>query len=335
MTVEEVLSLLKRSFDAGRLAHAYVVEGNPRSEGGALAERLLAMVECSGKDKPCGQCRGCSLAVKRLHPDIVWVEPQTKSRKIEIEQIRWVREQLNQSSLTGGWKGCVLVCADRLTIESSNAFLKTLEEPPGQCLFLLLTENPQSLLPTIVSRCQYVRVDEADAGENEEWMWEFLQILSEGSEHCLKNRSRGARDEESAALTALWQSARIGALLAQLKQMAEEEIRRQNESTRDKEEVEDPDVTAARISARYRELRMRLVRAMLWWYRDVLLLVCGGAPEHLHYRSHAELLRRIAGFTTRQQALRNLRAVENMHRQMEMHLPEGLVLEVGLGQLSF
>ena len=161
MKVDEALACLDGARQAGRLAQGYVVEGPLRGEGMELAVRLLSLLFCEMSETagaPCGSCRGCRQVTEHTHPDILWLEPQKKSRQISVEQIRDLQSRMYQTSYGGGWKAGVIVGADRLNIPAGNAFLKVLEEPPGQCLFLLLSEAPQFLLPTILSRCQRLSV---------------------------------------------------------------------------------------------------------------------------------------------------------------------------------
>ena len=81
------------------------------------------------------------------------IEPEKKSRVIAVDAVRALNHRIQTSSFAGGWKVAVIKYADRLNDQAANAFLKTLEEPPARTLLLLLTDAPQSLLPTVVSRC--------------------------------------------------------------------------------------------------------------------------------------------------------------------------------------
>ncbi|MBN1557353.1 MAG: hypothetical protein JW951_04325, partial [Lentisphaerae bacterium] len=81
MRVEDALRYLRESAVHDRVSQAYLVTGNPAEEGAAVAEGLLAMLFCSaGADGVCGTCAGCRRVRERTHPDVLWVEPQLKSR---------------------------------------------------------------------------------------------------------------------------------------------------------------------------------------------------------------------------------------------------------------
>lgn len=92
------------------------------------------------------------------HPDCLVLRPLNKMWQVSVDQVQALIEFVNQSSLQGGKKVCVLIEADRLTTGASNAFLKTLEEPPSGTHFLLLTTRPEAILPTIRSRTQCLRL---------------------------------------------------------------------------------------------------------------------------------------------------------------------------------
>ncbi|HXM01415.1 MAG TPA: hypothetical protein VN939_02365 [Chthoniobacterales bacterium] len=137
--VEEALGYLIRAKNGGRLPHSYLVTGSDGSGKRDLARKFFAELNQN--------------AAVETHPDYHLVEPESKSRRILVEQIRELEESLRMKSSGGGWKFGVVVDADRMMPQASNAFLKTLEEPPLNSILLLLTAVPETLLETIQSRC--------------------------------------------------------------------------------------------------------------------------------------------------------------------------------------
>ncbi len=95
---------------------------------------------------------------KRGHPDVKWVGSDLTERSIKIEEVRETIFWASRKPFEGKWKVCIVLRAERLTEEASNAFLKTLEEPPPSTVFFLLTENRDQLLETICSRAFEIRV---------------------------------------------------------------------------------------------------------------------------------------------------------------------------------
>jgi DNA polymerase-3 subunit delta' len=137
--VNEALQYLVRAKEGGRLPHSFLVTGPDGSGKRDLVRRFFAELN--------------QTATPERHPDYHVVEPESKSRRILVEQIRELEEGLRMKSSTGAWKFGVIIDADRLMPQASNAFLKTLEEPPLNSILLLLTALPEALLETVQSRC--------------------------------------------------------------------------------------------------------------------------------------------------------------------------------------
>lgn len=319
MKSEEAFLLLRDALRNGRLAHAYIIAGDPRGDAQTLALRLAQLLFCERPDPPCGECRCCRQVAGGQYADVHWIEPQKKSRIMGIEVIREVLARLGQTAFCGGWKLCVLSGADRLGPDGSNALLKTLEEPSRQTLFLLLTGAPQFLLPTILSRCQFLALSGEGEGLAPEWREELLDALIGGG--------------GDPALARLRRVVRVRALLKQMNDVATA-IEKESMSEVDAAAEKADDILNARASARYRGMRTDLVRALLRWYRDLLLLTCGASEERLHHAERLEALRRLSQGLTVRRALENVRGVEWINRHIEMNIPDDLVFEYVLGQLT-
>ncbi|MDD5260343.1 MAG: hypothetical protein PHD76_00700 [Methylacidiphilales bacterium] len=148
-----------------RLAHAYLFTGSNIDDLLALFHRVAARLLKS---------RGPS------HPDLHIIQPESKSRRLTIEQVRQLEHQLQLRARDGELKVAGIVAADRMCIgsaEAANAFLKTLEEPPAHTVIFLLSDRPEQLLPTIRSRCLVlpleseaaVKPEAGDAGWMKNW----------------------------------------------------------------------------------------------------------------------------------------------------------------------
>ncbi|MBX3303695.1 MAG: DNA polymerase III subunit delta' [Nitrospira sp.] len=161
---EHPISLLQASVRNGRLAHAYLFHGEARIGKWMTAVRLAQALNCeqprnTDNSDSCGNCRSCLQIAARTHPDCFVIEsdPESATPQIKIEQVREIEQQFVYRPLIGERKICLVDEADRLTIGAANALLKTLEEPPGHGLFVLVTSRPHALPITIRSRCQALR----------------------------------------------------------------------------------------------------------------------------------------------------------------------------------
>lgn len=148
--------ILINSIKKGRISHAYLIQGARGTGKRSIARLLAKTLFCEHKDSidPCHQCHVCKRITSGNHPDIHWLKPDGQS--IKIEQIRNLQKEFTYSGLESSQKVYVIEGADTLTINAANRILKFLEEPHQQTTAIMLTENIQSIIPTIRSRCQII-----------------------------------------------------------------------------------------------------------------------------------------------------------------------------------
>jgi DNA polymerase-3 subunit delta' len=284
-----------------------------------VAIRVLQMLFCQATDGPCGTCLRCQQIRERTWADVFWLQPEKKSRVIAVDAMReQFLAKLTLTSFVGGWKAGVIVDADRMQPASANTLLKTLEEPPPQTLLLLLSQAPQLLLPTIVSRCQRLEIEDRLLLD-EPWRTQLLAVLSAAF--------------PQAPLPAMAAAAKLTAMLDAMKEQAKAEVMAASEAEEETVDEED-DVLEARISARYREMRAGVLRAMAFWYRDLMVLRAGGAPELVHFKEHLPLLTERAMRLTLAQTLANVQGLDELDRQLERSLPENALLAYWMDRLA-
>ena len=147
---ERLKENLRVSVGRGRAAHFYLISGPVGSGKKTLAKLLSAALQCRGEDKPCLRCSACRKVLNDTHPDcITVVDPDHKTVAVDI--VRDARADMYVMPNEGQKK--IYIFPQELRIEGQNALLKILEEPPEYGVFILLTDNPEKLLPTVRSRC--------------------------------------------------------------------------------------------------------------------------------------------------------------------------------------
>ncbi|MDH5302396.1 MAG: DNA polymerase III subunit delta' [Gammaproteobacteria bacterium] len=143
----------------GSLPHGLLLEG-PEGLGKAeFAVAFAASLLCRAPDsqgRACNQCEACHLFKAHTHPDFKLIEPAEEGKAITVDQIREVVHYLSLSSHHGGVKVVVIQHAEAMNVNAANGLLKSLEEPPGNTVMMLVTGRPTGLLPTIRSRCQSI-----------------------------------------------------------------------------------------------------------------------------------------------------------------------------------
>ncbi|UCD54594.1 MAG: DNA polymerase III subunit delta' [Candidatus Omnitrophota bacterium] len=150
--------ILKEGIRRNRIFSTYLFIGPGGSGKLEAATNLAKAVNCLGENnKPCGICLSCNKINSQVHPDVFFVEPKDGVSSIGIDQIREVISRANLKPYEGKSKVFIINNANSMNIQASNAFLKTLEEPPENTIFILISPSKELLLSTIVSRCHMIR----------------------------------------------------------------------------------------------------------------------------------------------------------------------------------
>src|SRR5213596_1955874 len=165
------LRYLRRAHEQHRLAHAYLISGSPGSGKQLLAAELASLVN--------GTSVNDVFSTKAR--EIFVAQPESKSRRIVIEQIRDLEHALQMRASGGRRKVAIISDADRLQPQAANAFLKTLEEPPKDSLLLLLSALPEALPETILSRCIGIPLEPNGRRETQDEQEKLVKILQQVS----------------------------------------------------------------------------------------------------------------------------------------------------------
>ena len=151
---EHLTAEIERANLAGKLNHAYLLTGPNGVGKKTLAREIFAAANCRGEDKPCGECTPCVRTYEGTHTDLQTVGAEGNETRVPIERMRESAERLYLTSVEGGFTGLIVDGADLMSTEGGNAILKTLEEPPGQTLIMMLAESRQGVMDTVRSRCR-------------------------------------------------------------------------------------------------------------------------------------------------------------------------------------
>ncbi len=154
---------LKSALRQGKASHFYLISGPKGSGKHTLAGLLAAAMVCTGDNKPCGVCPHCRKALSGNHPDCITVDDPEK-RYVPVDLVRAARADMFVQPNEAAKKVYLFPRGQDMRVESQNALLKVLEEPPSYGVFLLLSDNPEALLSTVRSRCVELRLKGLEEG---------------------------------------------------------------------------------------------------------------------------------------------------------------------------
>jgi len=304
---------LSRAHERGRLGHAYLISGPPGSGKRDLATDLSNLLSGTQSSDVFGS----------PPPGVYLAEPESKSRRIVIDQVRTLEHALQMRSANGHRKIAIITDADRLQPQAANAFLKTLEEPPNDSLLLLLSAMPEVLPDTILSRCIAVPLAASEKAEASPEEDELVELL------------RAAAGAEGQGIQPAYQLARgFHRLLAQLREAIQEEnaaaLKRDEARYRNTTDGawldEREDFYKALTESQYLRQRARLVEILFLWWSDVLRANTGVARRELPgARRKTEAL---GSRLKTPEILRRIRRLEEMRDHLGRNIQEALAVEV-------
>jgi DNA polymerase-3 subunit delta' len=312
-TRQGALEYLSRAHERGRLGHAYLISGPPGSGKRGLASDLSNLVASAKSDD----------VFSSPPPGVFLAEPESKSRRIVIDQVRALEHALQMRSGNGHRKVVIISDADRLQPQAANAFLKTLEEPPNDSLLILLSAMPEVLPDTILSRCVSVPLATDETRTFSEEEEELVRLLGE------------AASSKGQGIQPAYQLARgFHRLVAQIR----EAIQAENAAALKRDEAryrnttdgawldEREDYYKALTESQYVRQRARLVEILFLWWSDVLRANTGvGRRELPKAKKQTEAL---ASRLKTPEILRRIRRLEELRDHLGRNIQETLAVEV-------
>jgi DNA polymerase-3 subunit delta' len=305
-SIEKALAYLSDAYSNGRLAHAFLVSGPEGSGKRQLTKDLFQTIN------------GESAQAADFHQ----IEPESKSRRILVEQIRELEGRLRMSTAGSRTKFGVVVEADRLMPQAANAFLKTLEEPPDRSVLVLITALPGALMGTIQSRCMHVQLRSPTAVALTE---EEASLIAELSEIVV---TEGFSIVSALRLARVFQEA-LQSSRAKIEVEHDELLRRDQAAYKQTTDGawlgEREERLSVLTESRYVKARANLVLRMVEWLGDALRIKYGSKFLDLpDYRDAATLL---AGQVSTAELTRRLEALESLSDYFSKNIQESLAIE--------
>lgn len=264
---QQAWARVTRAVAAGQISHAYLFTGPEFIGKTTLALELTKLLLCErpdvAADAPCGVCAACRKVAHGNHPDLMLVAPEEGKRLLGVEIAReFVVRLANLAPSAGSWRVFILPDVERMTPQTVNALLKTLEEPPASVVLLLTSAEPENLLPTLLSRCQVIPLQPLTPHE--------IAVALEESWHASPAEAR-----ELAALA----NGRLGWAVRALEkpELREERAHHIEQIVTLAAAPRDVRLKAAAGFSSDGDTARRVLDVWTLWWRDVTLAACGAS----------------------------------------------------------
>ncbi len=324
---EQAFEHIARAFEHGRLAHALLISGQRGAGKEALAAKISWLLQgkmAQGTDLFGDPIISDPLPLEEQECDAVQVlRPEKKSRIISVDSIREAENRLHMAVAQGQWKIVIIVDCDRMNPQAQNAFLKTLEEPPNNTVLMLLTAQPQTLLPTILSRCVQLPL----MGNTD--------YRADGGDDLVHTMNRVA----AVSFGTPWGALTIKSAFSQVLEQRKKEIDNEEDLVysgekkhyaqttdgvwlREREEFHE-----AAKRASYLGERSRLFDVMMAWMADALRCKTGAPCED--FPEVATLIENLPDSVTITSLLQRVEALEDLRSTLNTNASEQLAIECG------
>jgi DNA polymerase-3 subunit delta' len=332
--------MLKTALGKRRLAHGYLFEG-PDSVGKRLTALAFAKaVNCEElNDDSCDTCVSCLRTDEGNHPDVTVIEPVKAGRIIHVKAMSDLIEHAVLKPYRGKYRFAIIVAAERMNAPAANKFLKTLEEPPGNSMFVLVSDSPAQLPATITSRCQRVKFHPLTPHTIEAILVRernlpperarVISVLAQGQMGKAFELADSEKREFVTKLVAELTERRDPLLVAQafLGRLKAERDRLKDSLKSDEQPSEtDSEELAERREAYNASLFRKEVLTYLdllrAWYRDMLVFAATGASDNLWNVDLAEMVAQQARHYAGSDIKAKLEAVERAQVLLESNVNE-------------
>lgn len=311
---EQIKEHLQNAIAAGKISHAYILNGE-KSSGKEFIARVFAMaLQCeAGGTNPCQECHSCRQALSDNQPDIIHVTHE-KPNTISVDDIRTqINNDVAIKPYSSRYKIYILNEAEKMTTQAQNAILKTLEEPPEYAVIMLLTTNVNALLPTILSRCVVLNMKPVADDEVRKFLMNRMQVPDYKAEVCVAFARGNVGKAKALASSEDFENVKSEALslLKYIQDMELYEI-----------------VSAIKKINEYKLEIGDYLDIIAIWYRDVLLFKATNDINHLIFREEITAIRKVAGRSSYEGIEEVIEALDKAKKRLEANVNFDLTMEL-------
>ena len=311
---QAVIEHLQKSISQDKVSHAYVFHGPDKAGKMMLAKAFAMALQCEEKgEDSCLSCHSCKQALGNNQPDIIYLHHE-KPATISVDDIR---KQINQDiqikPYSSPYKIYIIDEAEKMNVQAQNALLKTIEEPPSYAILLLLTDNLNTFLPTILSRCITLDLKAVPDAELKEYLMKTYQIPDYQVELCLAfaqgNVGKAIQLAESEDFHEL--RSYVLQLIRRLKNIELYEL-----------------IETIKGIQEYRLMINDFFDFLMVWYRDVLLYKATAEIDQLIFQDEISNIKKYANTTSYEGIEIIIKALEKAKLRLKSNVNFDLTMEL-------
>lgn len=277
---EQIREHLQTALRLRKISHAYLINGERNSGKEFIAKTFAMALQCEkGGDEPCQECHSCRQALSANHPDIIRLVHE-KPNTIGVEDIRLkINNDIAIKPYQGPYKIYIISEGEKMTVQAQNALLKTLEEPPEYAVILILTDSPEALLSTVLSRCVRLDMKPVPDALVQKYLMETLHVPDYKAEVCTAFARGNVGRAKLLASSEEFDKVKEEAvtLLKYIHEMELSEI-----------------VAAIKKITEYQFDVTDYLDILSIWYRDVLMFKAMNDANHLIFREEIQYIKKVA-----------------------------------------
>lgn len=311
---DSVIAHLKNAIKLSKISHAYIINGEQGMGKKMIARAFSMALQCeNGGENPCMECQSCKQALSNNNPDIRWIVHE-KPGVISVEEIR---KQVNSDVQIKPYKNThkiyVIDEAAKMNIAAQNAILKTIEEPPGYVVIILLTDNKEMLLSTILSRCVSVELRPVNKDIIEKYL----------------TKKEGIADYRAKAVSS-FASGNIGkaikmAISDDFIDLKDNVVRLARNIGR----MTVADIMAAvKETSTYKDNIYEYIDLLIIWYRDILIYKACNDENEIIFSEYAKYIREQAEIVTYESIENVLKELDSIKGKMRINVNFDMIMEL-------
>lgn len=313
---EDIVKHFKSSIELGKISHAYILNGEKGSGKKTLAAVVAKSLQCeSGEADPCGTCKSCLQAESGNQPDIIWVTHE-KPNVISVDEIRTqILNDIELKPYSSRYKIYIVPDAQLMNTQAQNAILKTLEEPPEYAIIMLLTNNVDKFLPTIISRCIVLNFRPVEPLHMVDYLVNQIGIDRDKARFCTDFAQGNLGKAVRLAISPDYNEIKEDSLrlLRRIQDMDMDEI-----------------IQAVRNMGKYKLDITDYIDIMTMWFRDLLMVKISNSPNKLIFKDEFSVMKKQASHVSYEGLEEILQALDKLKIRLEANVNFDIAMELML-----